>query len=489
MEAVREDRGQRAAVVGGGLAGMVAALRLRQRGFDVTLYEASNRLGGKAGSDFVADRGLDSDHGYHIFPAWYRNLWALVEELGAGEGFWRSGEFFTLARRDGAPGPGPLRFVERDFPLRVKAALADLCTRGDADVDKLTLKGFLRSRFYLGHRRADDLSDLVLKALSNHSYKVSARAMRNLFRQWTAVLDQPAWTACRGSLQACLIGPIERRLHKGGIRRGDRLEGLDLDGSELVALRFASRPAPVSVRGVPVVLAVPPEVLRGLVDEEVYRLEPRLADLEYLRSDPMGALDVHFRREIEGLPAAHFSLDGSRFALTAFDISQHWPGLKGRTVLQLMAGEVTSLRRLGEASFTRLLLEELACYLPFDPARDVDLTVAHPNVGVPLVMNDVGTWEKRPDTTTAIANLFLAGDFVRSPVDVACMESAVTTGLMAAEAVRERFAPDAPPVAILPPYRIAPWKAWLGRMLLVPAALAQRWLDALTGRAKGEAHV
>lgn len=66
-------------VVGGGLAGMIAALRLAERGFSVDLYEASHRLGGKAGAD---KNGADYDeHGYHIFPMWYRNIWQLVDEL------------------------------------------------------------------------------------------------------------------------------------------------------------------------------------------------------------------------------------------------------------------------------------------------------------------------------------------------------------------------------------------------------------------------
>ena len=38
-------------VIGGGLAGMIAALRLAERGFAVDLYESSNRLGGKAGAN------------------------------------------------------------------------------------------------------------------------------------------------------------------------------------------------------------------------------------------------------------------------------------------------------------------------------------------------------------------------------------------------------------------------------------------------------
>ena len=59
-------------VVGGGLAGMAAALRLLERGCRVSLYESSDRLGGKAGAN---QNGPHFDeHGYKIFPLWYLNL-------------------------------------------------------------------------------------------------------------------------------------------------------------------------------------------------------------------------------------------------------------------------------------------------------------------------------------------------------------------------------------------------------------------------------
>ena len=60
---------ERVAVVGGGLAGLVAARRLAERGLDVSLYEASDRLGGRVGSDrrdgFVLDRGFQV-----LFPSY-----------------------------------------------------------------------------------------------------------------------------------------------------------------------------------------------------------------------------------------------------------------------------------------------------------------------------------------------------------------------------------------------------------------------------------
>src|SRR5580693_10160934 len=86
------------AVVGGGLAGMVAAWKLLESGCNVTIFEASGRWGGKAGA--TESGGEFEEHGYHIFPAWYRNIWQIVDELGLRESFRDCTEFLQL--RSGA---------------------------------------------------------------------------------------------------------------------------------------------------------------------------------------------------------------------------------------------------------------------------------------------------------------------------------------------------------------------------------------------------
>ena len=73
------------AIVGGGLAGMLSALRLAERGCQIAIYEGSDRLGGKAGSNQVD--GRYEDHGFHIFPAWYQNVWKIIDELNLRANF------------------------------------------------------------------------------------------------------------------------------------------------------------------------------------------------------------------------------------------------------------------------------------------------------------------------------------------------------------------------------------------------------------------
>ena len=68
------------AVIGGGIGGLTAAHELIERGFDVTVYEAGDRFGGKARSIPVtegpaaSEDPLHCEHGFRFFPAFYQHL-------------------------------------------------------------------------------------------------------------------------------------------------------------------------------------------------------------------------------------------------------------------------------------------------------------------------------------------------------------------------------------------------------------------------------
>ncbi len=74
-------------VVGGGLAGMVAALELAARGFAVTLVERGPELGGKLGGWPVHALGetFPQEHGFHGFFAQYYNLREVMTAAGVGD--------------------------------------------------------------------------------------------------------------------------------------------------------------------------------------------------------------------------------------------------------------------------------------------------------------------------------------------------------------------------------------------------------------------
>ena len=77
---VNHAHGTRVVVVGGGIAGLVAALECAKVGMRVTLLEASGRLGGVVQT--VQVDGLEVDTATQGFPARSDELLALVDDLG-----------------------------------------------------------------------------------------------------------------------------------------------------------------------------------------------------------------------------------------------------------------------------------------------------------------------------------------------------------------------------------------------------------------------
>lgn len=70
----------RIAIIGGGLTGLTAAYRLVRQGVDVTIFEASDRLGGLAAGCDLA--GHKVEQAYHFLYKTDEHILALAEELG-----------------------------------------------------------------------------------------------------------------------------------------------------------------------------------------------------------------------------------------------------------------------------------------------------------------------------------------------------------------------------------------------------------------------
>ena len=71
------------AVIGGGFAGLAAAIALQERRHEVVLLERRGVLGGRASSSRDAVSGEDVDNGTHLMVGAYRSTLDLVSRAGA----------------------------------------------------------------------------------------------------------------------------------------------------------------------------------------------------------------------------------------------------------------------------------------------------------------------------------------------------------------------------------------------------------------------
>jgi uncharacterized protein with NAD-binding domain and iron-sulfur cluster len=469
----------RVTVVGGGLAGMVAALRLAERGFSVDLFEATDRLGGKAGA---TRHGDDFDeHGYHIFPLWYRNVWQLVDELQIADHFADVEDFLQISRGEfprykkltnlGAIShvwsnlrSGVLPFEEMALFFYSTLDLMSQQFSYAAFLDQTSVNGFIRDRFYRTERVALQHQDLLLKGISVPSYAVSAMTMRNVLKFWFRY-PKPMHRVCKGNLQTLWIDPIAARLTSLGVRihLGMRLEKIHVAAGRVTAVDLQGTNA-VSHEIDRLIVAIPWERLAAVLDDQLFHAAPELFKINSLNSAPMAALNVYFRDRVEGIAKEHVNLIGGKYGLSFIDVGQWWPEYNGRrTVLNAISSNFAALENVSEDVAVKAMLDELFEFLP--PLRDhpIEKTDFQSHLHEPLFMNEVGAWHFRPKAKTEIPNLFLAGDYCRTHIDLVSMEGATSSGLLAAEAVRQHAGVDMP-VAILVPDewpRLLLWVVWL----------------------------
>lgn len=187
----------------------------------------------------------------------------------------------------------------------------------------------------------------------------------------------------------------------------------------------------------------------------------------------MAALHLRLKRAVPGLPREHVFFHGSQYALSFIDVAPIWSGHDGKPELSFISSNYGPLNQVSDEGAKELLLEEICEYLPIT-ANDVESWELNPNTNVPLFINTIGAWPNRPGAKSKIKNLYIAGDFAKNAIDLACMEGAVSAALeTAGQILRDHGETGSLPVIRIPP-------TWprvllvLGRIALIPVVALAR---------------
>jgi zeta-carotene desaturase len=100
----------RIAIVGAGLAGLVAAVELVDAGHEVEIFESRAFLGGKVGS-WIDPDGNHIEMGLHVFFNNYANLFALMKKVGSFENLLLKEHVHNFINHDGDVGQLDFRFL------------------------------------------------------------------------------------------------------------------------------------------------------------------------------------------------------------------------------------------------------------------------------------------------------------------------------------------------------------------------------------------
>ena len=469
---------------------MVVARELALRHWRVILLERSKRLGGKAGSDIKNGRLVE--HGYHVFPKWYPNVRTIIDRIGVRLIDFDRYHFLlpgTYPRRITVRGPSSLAAIWHNtfhgllpwyHNILYIYSVLDMISRPLSEksfLDRVSQIGLMRGKWFTSESVAQLGQENVLKASAIPVYDLSAMTAKRISSYWVRRAS-PLLSVLPGDLQTVFIDPQVRELEALNveIRYDSSVSGLVMHegGVAAVALRDGTE-----ISADVYALCTPFEVTRTWLHDSLYEADPELGNLHFLEAQPMAALHLRLRRELPDLPREHVFFHGSLYALSFIDTSGLWSGLDGKPQLSFIASNYGPLSQVSEEGAKDLLLEEIGEYLPISPA-DVEDWELNSNTDVPLFINTIGAWPNRPRPKSRVRNLYLAGDFVRNVIDLACMEGAVSAALeTAGQILGDRGETGSPPVAVVP----SVWpRVWLvaARILLIPVVAIARliaWLE------------
>jgi carotenoid phi-ring synthase / carotenoid chi-ring synthase len=473
---LRVRRETSAVVVGGGIAGVSAALVLAERGVRVTLLEAAGRLGGRLGAWPVTlpdGTVAQVEHGFHGFFRQYYTWRSVLRRIDPELGFlcplpgypvisrtWPAEDFASLP---GLPPFNLLALLARSPSLRLRdlrhvdrTAATTLLEfdrrRTYAELDGVTAKELL-DRLAMPDRARAVLFEVFGHSFFNREESFSAAELVAQFHFY--FLGNPEGLGMDVTADdhgSCVWQPLGRLLSRHGadVRTGspvDRLErtatgwravaagGSTVDAEHAVpavdpaALRriaaaSAGLPATLARQAAGLTTSAPYAVARFWTDRPVRTDRPVFSGVS--REPTLDSIALYSRLE-----------DGAR----------QWAGRTGGEVIELHAYAAED-GLTAEAAAGRMWTE-LGALWPEVAGLQIlhrETRVGHDAPGFPP-----GSDASRPGVRTDDPTLLLAGDWVRLPWASALMERAATTGLLAAGDVLTRVGARAEPVTTIRP--------------------------------------
>ncbi len=409
-------------IIGAGLAGLAAAVRLSGSGRAVVIHEAGLQPGGRCRSYYDQQTDMMIDNGTHLVLSGNQAVMSFARTIGSAAGLQGPGhaEFPFVDRASGER--WTLRFGDSWFPWWIFDKDQRVPQTVVADYLALARLAFAPSDRPIGEVIACKgpiyqrlLEPLLLAALNIAPREGSAKLAGALIRETLALGGQ----ACRPllaryGLGAVFVEPAVRYLAGRGvvIKLQEELVVLHVDGRRVTRLEFARHA--VSLDGNDsVLLAVPPYVAECLV--------PGLIVPTAFR----GIVNTHFRvKPPAQLPPVLGVINGIAqwifarpdcISVTISDAS-HLFAMPRQQLAQLLWHDVAQVSGLSDLLPPWQLVRERRATFAATPEQNA----------------------RRPRAETPWSNLLLAGDWTATGLP-ATLESAIRSGYRAADLLGGRL--------------------------------------------------
>ena len=444
-------------ILGGGIAGIAAALELLDAGRSVTLVEARNFLGGRAFSFTDSNTGAALDNGQHVIVGCCAEFVSFLDRLGIRNRWFLQDRLrIPVFSRNGKRGelaasrlPSPLHLLPAflAYPhlslsdkLRVLwgMARARFTNRDDPKLEDITFYQWLRNNGQ-PERAINNLWNLVVEPTLNDNVREVSAAMGLMIVQegMLSGVNSGNLGYARDGLLAGIGEPARRLLEERGatLLLGDAIRrlavspepGRDGPWGSVAAVELASGRR---IAGREFVSALPFSALLRLLPPEVAGLEffSRIGGLEW---SPILNLHVYYDRPVMDLPFCVFVDRPLQWVFNRNAIAGDPTG--GGQLITISVSAAWDFIELQREELAPMFLAEMAeAFPPAEEASVLNVTVVKQREATFRCLPGAG--RLRPGPVTPLTNLFLAGEWTNTGWP-STMEGAVRSGQQAARAV------------------------------------------------------
>lgn len=279
------------------------------------------------------------------------------------------------------------------------------------------------------------------------------------------------------------IQPWLHYLQTGGVEfhKQAKVEHIHCRNGAIKCVTVSIGGTTIEVTGEYYISALPVEAMAPLLTPELLEADPTLAGIRELSDsvDWMNGIQFYLNEDVRIIQGHMIYMD-SPWALTSVSQPQFWPGIEladygdgtvkgiisvdisdwstpgllyGKPAMTCTPEEIKNevweqlKRSLNGHGAGEVLKDEQLVTWFLDP--DIQFPNPHESVNLePLLVNKVNTWYLRPNAYTAIPNLYLASDYVRTNTDLATMEGANEAARRAVNAILEADGSDEEPCRI-----------------------------------------
>jgi squalene-associated FAD-dependent desaturase len=404
-------------IIGAGMAGLAAAVRLVKTSMRVVVHEATAHPGGRCRSYFDRAVGMAIDNGNHLVLSGNSAVLGFAQAIGSIAGLVgpRTAEFhfadlgararWTLNIGEGMPWwvLNPRRRVPGTGLWEYLRLARLLWSREDRPVDQvITCSGPLYERL---------VHPLLLAALNIEPRDGSSALAAEIVRETL----MRGGAACRPLIARDGLGKVfiepaihHLRWHEAAVRLEHELRALRFDGNRVVELQFVQNIVRLGPDDV-VLIAVPPYAASALV--------PGL----YAPSEYRSIVNAHFRIQAPPeVPPMTGVINGTVEWLFAFP---------GRLSVTISNGD--RLLDVPRADLAQTIWNEVAAIAGIDAPLPPWQIVRERRATFAATPEQNA---RRPGPVTEWDNLFLAGDWTATGLP-ATLESAVRSGHLAADLI------------------------------------------------------